>query len=97
VRHDGDRREPCADSRALAAIDAALLEKGFLLFEGQVGLTPADEWGLLSALPWLDPAYSAEVKKDSVENIAWWQFAELPFVRRLGDAVDERTGDPIAL
>jgi hypothetical protein len=81
----------------VAAIDAALLEHGFLLFERQHGLSPADEWGLLSSLSWLDPEFSAAVKGDAVENVAWWQFAELPMVRRLGDAVDSTTGVPIAL
>ena len=35
--------------------------------------------------PWLDPEYSASTK---TADIAWWQFADCPTVRRLGDAVD---------
>ena len=81
------------DANTLKAINEALIEHGLLVFEGQLDLGPETEWSLISSLPWLDPEYTALLKGS---HAAWWQFADYPLVRRLGDAVDE-AGEPLGL
>ena len=81
------------DRKTLAAIDAALIEHGLLIFQGQCNLVPEKEWAFVSSLPWLDKEFSTSLKSS---NVAWWQYAQCPMVRRLGDAVDE-AGEPLAL
>ena len=81
------------DANTLASINAALVEHGLLVFEGQRDLSPEMEWAFISSLPWLDAQFSMSLK---TSNVAWWQFAECPVVRRLGDAVDA-AGEPLAL
>jgi len=74
------------DADARRDLDDALAAHGLLVIEGQLDLEPAMEWSLISSFPWLDPEYSAAQK---TADVAWWQFADCPGVRRLGDAVDE--------
>lgn len=81
------------DEKTLEAIDAALTQHGLLIFQGQRCLIPEMEWAFVSSLPWLDKEFSTSLK---TSHVAWWQFAECPMVRRLGDAVDD-TGKPLAL
>ena len=81
------------DAVTLHRLDDALAAHGLLVIEGQYGLGPAMEWSFMSSLPWLDPEYSAS--RNSTDA-AWWQFADCPMVRRLGDAVDE-AGNPVGL
>ena len=74
------------DADALRDLDDALDAHGLLVIEGQFDLEPATEWSFIASFPWLDPEYSAAQK---TADVAWWQFADCPMVRRLGDAVDE--------
>ena len=74
------------DADTLHGLDGALAAHGLLVIEGQYDLGPAMEWSFISSFPWLDPEYSASLTS---ADVAWWQFAECPKVRRLGDAVDE--------
>ena len=74
------------DADALRDFDDALAAHGLLVIEGLLGLEPAMEWSFISSFPWLDPEYTAAQK---TTDVAWWQFADCPVVRRLGDAVDE--------
>lgn len=92
VRSAVDLAKPL-DTKTLQAINAALVQHGLLVIEGQPALSPATEWSFISSLPWLDPEYTASLKSS---NAAWWQFAEYPLVRRLGDAVGE-AGEPLGL
>ena len=66
-------------------LDRALAAHGLLVIEGQHDLGPAMEWSLISSFPWLDPEHTASLK---TADPGWWQFADCPMVRRLGDAVD---------
>ena len=80
-------------ANALHDLDAALAAHGLLVIEGQHGLASTMEWSFISSFPWLDPEYTASLRSDKV---GWWQFADCPMVRRLGDAVDE-AGNPVGL
>ena len=75
------------------ALDGALAAHGLLVIEDQHGLAPAMEWSFVSSFPWLDPEYTASLR---TADVGWWQFADCPMVRRLGDAVDE-AGNPVGL
>ncbi len=57
------------DANTLQAINAALIEHGLLVIEGQRGLSAEMEWSLISSLPWLDCEFSASLKSS---NVAWW-------------------------
>ena len=70
----------------LHGLNGALCEHGLLVIEGQHDLSPAMEWSFISSFPWLDPE---DAVSETSTDVAWWQFAECPMVRRLGDAVDE--------
>jgi len=74
------------DADTLHGLDDALAAHGLLVIEGQHGLGPAMEWSFISSFPWLDPEYTASLRTG---DAGWWQFADCPMVRRLGDAVDE--------
>ena len=81
------------DAGSREAINTALLEHGLLVIEAQHRLSAEMEWTFMSSFRWLDPEYSASLKSS---NPAWWQFADYPLVRRLGDAVNE-AGEPLGL
>ena len=81
------------DANTLHGLDGALAAHGLLVIEGQHGLGPAMEWSFISSFPWLDPEYTASLR---TADVGWWQFADCPMVRRLGDAVDE-AGNPLGL
>ena len=74
------------DANTLHGLDGALAAHGLLVIEGQYDLGPVMEWSFISSFPWLDPENSASLTS---ADAAWWQFADCPMVRRLGDAVDE--------
>ena len=74
------------DAKTLQGLDGALAAYGLLLIEDQYDLRPAMEWSFISSFPWLDPEGAVS---ETSADVAWWQFAECPMVRRLGDAVDE--------
>jgi len=74
------------DAKTLHGLDGALREHGLLVIEDQYDLRPAMEWSFISSFPWLDPE---DAVSETSADVAWWQFAECPMVRRLGDAVDE--------
>ena len=74
------------DADTLRGLDGALCEHGLLVIEEQYDLLPAMEWSFISSFPWLDPE---DAVSETSADVAWWQFADCPMVRRLGDAVDE--------
>ena len=81
------------DAKTLHGLDGALAAHGLLVLEGQHGLGPSAEWSFISSFPWLDPEYTASLR---AADAGWWQFADCPMVRRLGDAVDG-AGNPMGL